>query len=583
MKKHHLLGCAVSAAFVIGQIPHAARAQAPKEPIEQTVIGHVLHPAGVDPTPSRIASLRMPPGFHITKFAEGLENPRMLVVAPDGTVYVSQRKTKNVVMLKDTDGSGRANVQMEVARGPHMHGLALHGKTMYLEGVHDVWTAPVHINGKLGEMRQLISDLPDAGQHEDRTLAFGPDGRLYLAVGSTTNVANEPNPENATILIAAPDGKARKIFASGLRNTIGFDWNPVTHELYGMDMGIDWQGDEHQREELNHIQGGKRYGWPYVYEDGVYDPQHLPEEKGYTLAQWRKESTGPDLTYTAHASPIGFMFYTGAQFPAEYKNDAFVAFHGSWNRSPPSGYEVVRVHFDGQGRPVSMTPFITGFVSQGQGGQWAQFGRPCGLAQMPDGSLLISDDTEGVIYRVSYGASTPPGVLDKVATDVLSAQLLGGREVGGVSSPAFAANGIIPERNTDYGDGVSPALTLPSVPGAKSLVLMMEDPDAMAPRPFVHWLIALPASAKALPEGVSKVERPADVPGAVQGSNSTGTLGYYGSHPPVGDPPHHYHFQVFALDTALTLPPGFTRTAALRAMQGHILARGETVGQYAKM
>ena len=559
-----------------------ATAQAPKEPIEETITGHILHPMGLDPTPDRLATLKMPSGFHVTKFAEGLENPRMITVTPDGTVYVTQRKTKNVVMLKDTDGDGRADVQMEVAKGPHMHGLALHGDTMYLEGVHDVWTAPIKSDGTLGEKTQIISDLPDAGQHEDRTLAFGPDGKLYLSVGSTTNTANEPNPENATMLVASPDGKNRKIFASGLRNTIGFDWNPITHELYGMDMGIDWQGDDHQREELNHIQEGRRYGWPYVYENGIFDPQHLPQEKNYTLEQWRKESTNPDLTYTAHASPIGFLFYTGAQFPAEYKNDAFVAFHGSWNRAVPSGYEVVRVHFDPQGKPVSMTPFLAGFVTRQRSGQWGQFGRPCGLAQMPDGSLLVGDDTEGVIYRVSFGAAPKTDALDRAATNAISSTLLGGPAAIQVSSTDFGPNGAIPEKNSDYGDGVSPALSLSAMPGAKSLVLMMEDPDAQAPKPFVHWLIALPAGTTALPEGVKNGGRPDEVPGSVQGSNSTGTVGYYGPRPPVGDPPHHYHFQVFATDNTLALPPGFTRSAALRAMSGHILARGDVVGLFGK-
>jgi len=582
MKKYVSIGYALAVWTGLG-LAAPARAQAPKEPVEETVVGHVLHPAGLDPTPDRLATLRMPPGFRIEKFAEGLENPRMLLVTPDGTVYVSQRRTKNVVMLRSLPGSRKADVQMEVAKGPHMHGLALRDGKMYLYGVHDVWTADVRPDGTLSEKTQIIGDLPDAGQHEDRTLAFGPDGRLYLSVGSTNNTANEPNPENATILVASPDGRSRKIFASGLRNTIGFDWNPVTHELYGMDMGIDWQGDDHQREELNHIQEGKRYGWPYVYENGIFDPQHLPQEKNYTLDEWRKESKDPDLTYTAHASPIGFLFYTGAQFPAEYRDDAFVAFHGSWNRAIPSGYEVVRVHFDPSGKPVSMTPFVTGFVTN-KGGKWGQFGRPCGLAQMPDGSLLVSDDTEGVIYRVSYGASAPPDVLDRVATDVLSSRLLGGPAALRAASPDFGEGGTIPENNADYGGKVSPALSLPAFPsaGVRSLVLMMEDPDAQAPKPFVHWLITLPARTLTVPEGVSKTGQPAEVAGAVQGSNSTGTVGYYGPHPPVGDPPHHYHFQVFALDTALNLPPGFTRTAALRAMNGHVLARAEVVGLYSK-
>lgn len=151
-----------------------------------------------------------------------------------------------------------------------------------------------------------------------------------------------------------------------------------------------------------------------------------------------------------------------------------------------------------------------------------------------------------------------------------------------VSPPAFGANGTLPEKNSDYAEGVSPALALAAAPDAKSLILMMEDPDAQAPKPFVHWLISLPAGTTALPENVAKTARPAEIAGAVQGSNSTGTLGYYGPRPPVGDPPHHYHFQVFALDTALSLSPGFTRTAALRAMNGHVLSRGEAVSLFSK-
>jgi glucose/arabinose dehydrogenase len=226
---------------------------------------------------------------------------------------------------------------------------------------------------------------------------------LYITVGSTCNACAETNDENATVLRANLDGTARTIFASGLRNTIGIDWHPETRQLWGFDHGIDWLGDEIQGEELNQLTEDARYGWPYVYGKSKFNPADEPPG-GITHAEWAKKSREPELLYTAHAAPMQLVFYTGSQFPSEYRNNAFVTMRGSWNRKPPSGYEVVQVKFQ-NGKPVSIEPFLTGFLRK-QGSAWTHFGRPVGLVMLRDGSLLVGDDTNGVIYRIAYQGQT---------------------------------------------------------------------------------------------------------------------------------------------------------------------------------
>lgn len=380
------------------------------ESADVTVIGHVVEPKQLDATDERVQDLKLPEGFAIHKWATDLGHPRMLLVTPAGHVYVTRRDPGDVLLLSDANGDGRADGEAKiVAQQPHLHGIALSpdGQTMYLTAIRKLWSAPIREDGTLGELTELISDLPDAGQHPNRTMAFGPDGKLYLSVGSTANATDEQNPENATIVQVEPDGSGRRVWASGLRNTIGFGWHPETGEMWGADHGIDWLGDDEQGEEFNKLEEGEFYGWPWIYADGKYNPADDPPA-GETMADVANRAREPALLYTAHSAPMQMTFYTGDLFPAEYKNDAFLAMRGSWNRKPPAGYEVVRVTFDDSGAPTAMEPFITGWlVSMGED-KWAHFGRLAGIAQMPDGSLLLSDDTNGVIYRISYeGESTP--------------------------------------------------------------------------------------------------------------------------------------------------------------------------------
>lgn len=354
----------------------------------------------VAPTPERVDRLQLPDGFSVGLWAKGLGRIRMMALGPDGEVYITHPRRGGVLKMADTDGDGQADVQEMVVDLDRVHGLYVHeGKTMYLATVGEVFTAGID-GGKVGEPKRIVTGMPTARGHHNRTLAIGPDGRLYITVGSTCNCCWEKNPENATMLVAEADGSNRRIFARGLRNTIGFGWHPKTGELWGMDHGIDWLGPDRPVEELNHIRKGRHYGWPWVYGDRNTIPIERHEAIG-SLEEFAPKTTPPVLGYQAHSSPIAMVFYTGEQFPQEYRNDAFVAFHGSWNRNQPVGYEVVRVVFDDDGRPQRFEKFLTGFLVTDVDKPYA-FGRPAGLVVLADGSLLVGDDAAGAIYRVSY-------------------------------------------------------------------------------------------------------------------------------------------------------------------------------------
>lgn len=553
---------------------------------------NVFKPRKVAADEERIRSLKLPAGFSIKPFARDLKNVRIIVVSPEGVVYASRRDQGDVIMLKDTDGDGVADAPpVPVAHRPGAHGLAIHEGKLYLATVKELFSAPINPDGTLGELTMLVGDLPDGGQHPNRTLAFGPDGMLYLSAGSTCNACNETNPESATILRSSPDGKSRTIFARGLRNTIGFAWHPQTGELWGMDHGIDYLGDDVQPEELNLIRKGKQYGWPHVFADGSINPQSTPPGE-ISKEQWKRMSEPMALGYTAHAAPMQMVFYTGPQFPADYRGDAFVTMRGSWNRKPASGYEVARIHFE-SGKPSRIEPFVTGFLADG--GQ-THFARPVGLAAAKDGALLMGDDANGVIYRIAYDggartggtAATPPAkaMQEQAKAGVgvpLALERLRARSGAALAprSPSIAAGGPIPPRHSEYADGVSPALAWDDVAGAKSYAIIMEDPDAKPITPFVHWLAwNVPAAVNSLPEGLQEQARLTEPAGLLQGLTSRGSVGYFGPRPPVGDPPHRYHFQIFALDTMLDVPPGSDRDTLIKAMQGHVIAKGELVGTY---
>lgn len=559
---------------------------------------NTFKPAKVPISPERVAALQAPAGFTVSTFATGLRNARILAVAPNGTVYLSRRDQGDILMLRDIDGDGRADgAPVQVANRPNAHGLAIKDGKLYVATVKEIFVADIQADGTLGPLTMLIGDLPDGGQHPNRTIAFGPDGMLYISVGSTCNACNETNPESATLLRASPDGKQRSIFATGLRNTIGFGWHPATGELWGMDHGIDYLGDGIQPEELNRIELGKQYGWPHVWGvDGINPASTPPGE--ISKAQWLASSTPMVMGYTAHAAPMQMVFYPqGGSFPADYSGDAFTTMRGSWNRVPASGYEIARIRFD-RGQPVGIEPFVTGFLTDGG---TTHIARPVGLALNPDGSLLMADDANGTIYRISYdagrasinAANLPPAPSGPMTTQVNQGNqvpLANARpetSVRGAAAPivvqswSIEQGGPIPLRHSEYADGVSPALRWSAVPGAVSYAIVMEDPDARPTTPFVHWVAwNIPANVTMLPEGLQEQGRLTEPEGVLQGRNTRGSLGYYGPRPPVGDAAHAYHFQVLALDTQLSLPAGASRDEVLAAARGHVIGKGELVGRF---
>ncbi|WP_207420111.1 PQQ-dependent sugar dehydrogenase [Desertivirga brevis] len=368
-----------------------------EETTSAQISGYVFRPALVKATAENVSRLKVPAGFKVAKFAEQLGKPRILVVNSNGTVYASDREAGLVLMLKDNNNDGIAEVKQIVATIKQAHGLAIRNNKMYIAAVREVYTANINADGTLGQPQMIISNLPDGGQHPNRTLGFGPDGMMYITVGSTCNSCDEPNEMNATIVRANADGSNMSIYAKGLRNTIGFGWHPETNEFWGMDHGIDWLGDNEQKEEVNLIKQNAFYGWPYIYDEGKYNPGTQPPPGDATFQQYLAMTTLPSLSYDAHAAPMQMVFYTSSAFPAEYRNDAFVTMRGSWNRSKPVGYKVVRLHFE-NGKPVRFDDFLTGFLVDNNR---AHFGRLVGLAVHTDGSLLVGDDTNGVIYRVS--------------------------------------------------------------------------------------------------------------------------------------------------------------------------------------
>lgn len=549
---------------------------------------NVWKPAKIDPTPERIAQIKAPAGFKVSPFAMGLKNVRILVTGADGTIYASRRDQGDVLMLKDADGDGKADGEPAVvANRAGMHGLAIKDKRLYMITVKEVFVADILADGKLGPLSLIIGDLPDAGQHANRTIAFGPDGMLYISVGSTCNACNESHPEHATLLRASPDGKSRTIFATGLRNMIGFAWHPKTGELWGMDNGIDFLGDETQLEELNEIELGAQYGWPHVYGAGEITPWTNPPGD-ITKEQWKANSRPMVLGYNAHAAPMQLVFYSGGKYPAEYQGDAFVTFRGSWNRKNASGYEIVRVRFE-NGRPKSFEPFVTGFLTDGGKTHLA---RPMGLTMAKDGALLMADDANGVIYRVAFergttaevSAKPPAGPMESQAAKGIGVPLADRRPETSAKTKLTVKSsftGAIPPKHSEYADGVSPVLSWSPVGGAKSYAIIMEDPDSKPITPFVHWVVwNIPANVTRLPEGLQEQARLTEPEGLMQGRTSRGSVGYFGPRPPVGDPPHHYHFLVLALDTTLSLPAGADRDQLLSAINGHVLAKGELVGTF---
>jgi len=333
-------------------------------------------------------ALRVPAGFKIAVYAENLQGVRYLALGPGNAVYASQPASGRIVKLTDANHDGVADSVVTVASGLNgPFGIAFRGDTMYVAEVRDV--KRFGPGGAAPVTKRL--NVPDGG-HSTRTILFGPDGKLYLAVGSSCNICDESDSLRAAVSQFNADGSGGRIFARGLRNTVGLAFNPTTGELWGGNNDRDNLGDDVPPEHINIIKDGRDYGWPKCYLPGKANPE-------YGSANCSNIEP-PAITVQAHSAPLGLAFYTGTQFPPDYRGDAFVTLHGSWNRSIPTGAKVVRVQVDSGGRrAVGVDDFISGW-QRPDGSRW---GRPVGLLVLPDGSLLVSDDMGGKIWRVTYG------------------------------------------------------------------------------------------------------------------------------------------------------------------------------------
>lgn len=360
----------------------------------------IFSPERVTFDDSLLSRLSVPLGFTVNVFARDLGGVRVLVAARDGTVYASVPSAGTVIRLRDADGDGISEPPEPVIEGySGVHGLALDNGSLFFATATTVYAAPLGDDGSLGTPQAIAEGLPSGGNHQAPGLGLGPDGRLYLTIGSSCNVCDEASPERAVMLVLE-DG-SRQVFARGLRNTMGFDWHPGTGALYGADQGSDLRGDDLPPEEVNRIRDGGHYGWPWVYGDRVVDRLTPSDPPGRTKDEFAATTEPAVLELPAHASPIQLRFYNGTAFPEDYRGDAFVTLHGSWNRDPPNGYGVVRLRFSAAGEPEGYEDFLTGFLFDRN----RVFGRPAGLVVLPDGSLLVGDDYNGVVYRVAYAGT----------------------------------------------------------------------------------------------------------------------------------------------------------------------------------
>ena len=338
--------------------------------------------------------LKHPPDIHINIFSSNVPRARHMAFDDQGVLFLSQAKEGKVVALPDHDKNGKADTKILILEGRGIpHGLAFarldDGYYLYIaEETQVIRLKRLDKPFKFGKPEIIIDNIPDGG-HYTRTLKI-KNNKLYLSVGSSCNVCIEKNRLRAAISRFNLDGSGGEIFAEGLRNSVGIEFSPYSGELWGVNNGRDMLGDHHPEEELNIIRQGKHYGWPYCYEEQIFD-----EDFGRSFDCSKTEP--PAYTFTAHMAPLGLAFYQNGSLPKRYNHSVFIAFHGSWNRSVPAGYKVVRLKLDAKGNILSHEDFITGWLRK----SGAKKGRPVDIEQSPEGDLYLSDDYSGVVYKIS--------------------------------------------------------------------------------------------------------------------------------------------------------------------------------------
>ena len=337
--------------------------------------------------------ITLPPGFAINIYANNVENARSLALGDSGTLFVGTRSAGNVYAIVDRNHDGRADEVITIAEGMNMpNGVAFRNGSLYVAEINRVLRYD-SIESRLKNPPKPVifnNSFPEDPHHGWKFIRFGPDGKLYVPVGAPCNVCERSNPIYATITRLNPDGSNLEIFAHGVRNTVGFDWHPKTGELWFTDNGRDWLGDDLPPDELNRApQKGLHFGFPYCHGGTIADPQ-------FGSKRSCKEFVPPAMVLGPHVAALGMRFYTGTMFPELYRNQIFIAEHGSWNRTTPIGYRISLVRLLAN-QAMNYEVFAEGWLKNGRA-----WGRPVDVLVMPDGALLVSDDRAGVIYRISY-------------------------------------------------------------------------------------------------------------------------------------------------------------------------------------
>lgn len=350
-----------------------------------------------------ISKIKLPPGFKIGVYAEGVNNARSLCLSPQGTLFVSTRDKDDVYALRDTNNDYRADVMVTIARNMNSpNGVAFRKGALYVGEINRILrydnieaSIDALVQGKPASLTPVTvyDQYPTETHHGWKYIAFGPDDKLYVPVGAPCNICESQDPIFASITRLDVDNPGAKpeIIASGVRNSVGFDWHPVTGQLYFSDNGRDMLGDDIPPCELNRLtQPGQHFGYPYCHGGTIADPE-------FGKKRPCSDFVAPVQKLGAHVAPLGVEFYTGKMFPEMYRNQVFVAEHGSWNRSKKNGYRISLIKLDAQGNSLGYSTFAEGWL-EGED----DWGRPVDMELMPDGSMLISDDAADAVYRVWY-------------------------------------------------------------------------------------------------------------------------------------------------------------------------------------
>ncbi|MBT8377784.1 MAG: sorbosone dehydrogenase family protein [Ignavibacteria bacterium] len=340
------------------------------------------------------SGITLPPGFKIEVYASNVDGARSMALSKNGILFVGTREVGgDIYALIDKDNDYKADEVVIVASGLNMpNGVAIKDGHLYVSEVNRILKFEnIEKNFRYRPVPEIIrDDFPTERHHGWKFIRFGPDGKLYVPVGAPCNICDEEDERFASITRMNPDGSEFEIFAHGVRNSVGFDFHPSTRELWLTDNGRDWLGDNLPPDELNHApQIGLHFGFPYLHGKNILDSDF---GEGVDTSQFTK----PVQELSPHVAALGMRFYSGNMFPEEYQNQIFIAEHGSWNRTEKIGYRVMLVRLNGN-TATSYEPFAEGWL-KGE----SVSGRPVDVQQMPDGSLLVSDDYAGVIYRITY-------------------------------------------------------------------------------------------------------------------------------------------------------------------------------------